>query len=234
VIDEDGNQEQSSAIPIQIVDPPLAPTVEDVAPVSLLLWVILGIIAILITIGSIFLFWHTSSNRHDMAYETGPTSGYAYAESTHMPLGTTQPVQPVMAPQPSAKPSAGIHTEQHPMAKNQDIRPTELAESPVRHDAMLLVEKGKASQSTLKLLPSREYDIGRDPQADLVLEGSRVSGTHARIRFMENGFTIVDMNSTNGLFVNGRREQHFRLQHNDRVAIGDAVLIFKQVDTQRS
>jgi pSer/pThr/pTyr-binding forkhead associated (FHA) protein len=99
---------------------------------------------------------------------------------------------------------------------------------------MLLVEKGKASQSTLKLSPGREYDIGRDPQADLVLEGSRVSGTHARIRFMENGFTIVDMNSTNGLFVNGRREQHFRLQHNDRVAIGDAVLVFKQVDTQRS
>ncbi len=130
---------------------------------------------------------------------------------------------PMPAPMPSTAPPSTVDVP--------PVRPTEVADPPARIAGVLLVEQGVSNTDHLKLSPDREHVIGRAPASQLVLESTRVSGTHARIRFMENGFVIVDMNSRNGLRVNGRRVQQLRLQHNDRVEIGDAVLVYKDMTT---
>jgi pSer/pThr/pTyr-binding forkhead associated (FHA) protein len=94
---------------------------------------------------------------------------------------------------------------------------------------MLVVERGNAKLKQVRLVAGQEVQIGRHPAADLLLEDNRVSTQHALIRFLENGFTIVDLGSTNGTRVNGQHISQMRLQHNDRVEIGDAVLVFKQL-----
>jgi pSer/pThr/pTyr-binding forkhead associated (FHA) protein/ABC-type cobalamin/Fe3+-siderophores transport system ATPase subunit len=47
--------------------------------------------------------------------------------------------------------------------------------------------------------------IGRNEDCDLVVPEAAVSGHHCRLTYEENGFTIEDLSSTNGTFVNGFR-----------------------------
>ena len=47
--------------------------------------------------------------------------------------------------------------------------------------------------------------IGRDPQCDVVIDHAAISWHHARIEVVRNKTQIVDLNSTNGVFVDGRR-----------------------------
>src|SRR5580704_10391353 len=59
------------------------------------------------------------------------------------------------------------------------------------------------------------FEIGRDTAANYVIHSQRVSKAHARICGSGDGFVILDCNSTNGTFVNGRRINEARLQAND-------------------
>lgn len=65
--------------------------------------------------------------------------------------------------------------------------------------------------------------IGRDPNADISLEGPLVSRMHARISVAPDGeITLEDLHSTNGVFVNGSKLSRPRvaLYDGDRLLIG--------------
>jgi predicted component of type VI protein secretion system len=47
--------------------------------------------------------------------------------------------------------------------------------------------------------------LGRDPMSDIVLTDPEVSRQHARLLETEHGYSIQDLGSTNGTFVDGRR-----------------------------
>jgi ABC-type multidrug transport system ATPase subunit/pSer/pThr/pTyr-binding forkhead associated (FHA) protein len=51
-------------------------------------------------------------------------------------------------------------------------------------------------------------------------EGDAVSAQHAKIVRLEDGFILVDLESTNGTYVNGRRIERARLADGDRIALG--------------
>lgn len=51
----------------------------------------------------------------------------------------------------------------------------------------------------------RNLVIGRDPDCDLVVDDQATSGHHAAIRWNQAGATIFDLESTNGIYVNGRK-----------------------------
>lgn len=119
--------------------------------------------------------------------------------------------------------------ESRPLESPPSSRAQQAGESSNVPRAMLVVEHGKTNVNQLQLVAGREVQIGRRPTADLSLEDHRVSNQHALIRFLENSFTIIDLGSTNGTRVNGRRISQMHLQHNDRIEIGDTVLIFKQL-----
>ena len=70
--------------------------------------------------------------------------------------------------------------------------------------------------------------IGRDPESDLVLDDRRVSRRHAEIRLRLGRFTLYDLESTNGTFVNGRRIAEVVLSDGDRIQVGGAEIVLRQ------
>ena len=63
--------------------------------------------------------------------------------------------------------------------------------------------------------------IGRDPANDIVLDDLMVSRRHAELRTAGPGrYEIVDLDSHNGTFVNGRRVYRIELRLDDMVRIG--------------
>jgi hypothetical protein len=69
--------------------------------------------------------------------------------------------------------------------------------------------------------------IGRSKSAECVLSDPNVSRRHAELRRAESGdWTIVDLGSTNGIKVNGRRVPSTRLSPGDQVTLGTTSFLF--------
>jgi len=63
--------------------------------------------------------------------------------------------------------------------------------------------------------------FGRDPASDVVFQDSQVSRRHARIAADDTGIYVEDLESANGVFVNGERIRgRLRLSVGDRIKIG--------------
>jgi pSer/pThr/pTyr-binding forkhead associated (FHA) protein len=73
--------------------------------------------------------------------------------------------------------------------------------------------------------------IGSAPDADIVLRDEAISGKHASLRYKDQKFTITDLDSTNGTFLNDRADAIAReeLRDNDVVRIGEVTLKFKSL-----
>jgi predicted component of type VI protein secretion system len=78
-------------------------------------------------------------------------------------------------------------------------------------------------------LELRSLLLGRDPQADIVINDPEVSRSHARLIAGREGYTIEDLGSTNGTFINEQRVSVAApLNPGDAVRLGDmVVLIYK-------
>jgi serine phosphatase RsbU (regulator of sigma subunit) len=70
------------------------------------------------------------------------------------------------------------------------------------HVLLLLDENAPPRRIPLHLLP---VVIGRNPPADLILEGPTVSRRHCRLELLDGRLQLDDLASTNGTFVNGVR-----------------------------
>ena len=69
--------------------------------------------------------------------------------------------------------------------------------------------------------------FGRAESNTVVLKDSKVSRQHAQIQQQGSEFVIVDLNSSNGTFVNGERIEEHVLSPGDEIAIGDSVMQFE-------
>jgi pSer/pThr/pTyr-binding forkhead associated (FHA) protein len=69
-------------------------------------------------------------------------------------------------------------------------------------------------------LLGRRTRIGRGPDNELVLDTKHVSRYHAVLLAGPTHTQIEDLNSTNGVFVNGKRVARQALKDGDRVTIG--------------
>jgi pSer/pThr/pTyr-binding forkhead associated (FHA) protein len=71
--------------------------------------------------------------------------------------------------------------------------------------------------------------IGSAPDADVVLHDTGISGKHASLRYKDQKFTITDLDSTNGTYLNDRADPIAReeLKDNDVIRIGEVTLKFK-------
>lgn len=72
--------------------------------------------------------------------------------------------------------------------------------------------------------------IGRDPQNDVVLDDRRVSRKHAEVRLRLGRYTLYDLQSTNGTYVNGRRVAEKVLEDKDKISIGGLEIVFRSVE----
>ncbi|MCA1666131.1 MAG: FHA domain-containing protein [Thermomicrobia bacterium] len=70
--------------------------------------------------------------------------------------------------------------------------------------------------------------IGRASENDLVLDHPQVSRRHAQVRWNGSQYVINDLNSTNGVYVNGERMREAVLPEGARVQIGPFRFLFVQ------
>jgi general secretion pathway protein A len=68
--------------------------------------------------------------------------------------------------------------------------------------------------------------LGRDRGCDISLDSHYLSRYQNLFMETERGWLLIDLNSTNGCFVNGRRVQEHRLKDGDLIAVGQHQLRF--------
>jgi ABC-type multidrug transport system ATPase subunit/pSer/pThr/pTyr-binding forkhead associated (FHA) protein len=84
----------------------------------------------------------------------------------------------------------------------------------------------------LDLRGRTSLSLGRDPQNDTAIDHPAVSRFHAKIVKQAGSWTITDLNSTNGTFVNGKQIAAERvLMAGDTIRIGPCSLVFNVDET---
>jgi hypothetical protein len=68
--------------------------------------------------------------------------------------------------------------------------------------------------------------IGRSNESDIRLSDPNVSRKHAEIRQEGSTYWIVDLDSTNGISVNGRALKRSKLDDGDRITLGSTEVVF--------
>lgn len=90
-------------------------------------------------------------------------------------------------------------------------------------NAFFVMEGGKVYP-----LDQEVVNIGRLLENHLVIEDPRVSRRHAQARAVQGHFVLTDLDSTGGVFVNGRRVTETILYPNDVVSLAGVILTFQQ------
>ena len=72
----------------------------------------------------------------------------------------------------------------------------------------------------------RRVVLGRSRECDIQIEDANVSRRHAELRQEGTSFWIVDLDSTNGLEVNGRRVKRAKLDPGDSFTVGSTEVTF--------
>jgi transcriptional regulator with GAF, ATPase, and Fis domain len=104
-----------------------------------------------------------------------------------------------------------------------------------------LIAVSGLSKGTIFLLSTNEVSIGRETSNTIHFNEPSVSRRHCLISCSSDqtepaavhaGFTIVDLESYNGTFVNGVPVREQELKHGDQIAVGDVVLLFLLHETE--
>jgi len=92
--------------------------------------------------------------------------------------------------------------------------------------AMLLVQRGPDSGARF-LLDSDSVSVGRHPDSDIFLDDISVSRRHGTFTRSGVGYTVTDLGSLNGTYVNRDRiDSEITLAGGDEVQIGKYRLIY--------
>lgn len=121
---------------------------------------------------------------------------------------------------PQTSPNVSVKTL---MTGSQDTMPP----TPSQPEATLhiLLRDGNVIERDLTGV---ETKIGKGPQNDIILPDASVSATHVMISFAEGVFTLNDLGSRNGTFVNDARVAESRtLEHGDLIKMGHCTLTFR-------
>ncbi len=94
--------------------------------------------------------------------------------------------------------------------------------------ALVTVTSGPAAGKEFPL-PIGHFFIGRDPASEVALPDPLVSKRHARIEVAATFVEVVDLNSANGLLVDGGLVQRLRVIPGQTFTIGDSDLVVRMV-----
>ncbi|MBD3178665.1 MAG: FHA domain-containing protein [Candidatus Latescibacteria bacterium] len=72
----------------------------------------------------------------------------------------------------------------------------------------------------------KKTTIGSDINCNICLDHNLVSGEHALITRSGDSCKIEDLNSKQGIFINGKEVHNARLKNRDRISIGNFDLLF--------
>jgi pSer/pThr/pTyr-binding forkhead associated (FHA) protein len=108
---------------------------------------------------------------------------------------------------------------------DSDVVPSRVAGSLPPGMALLVVRRGPNAGARFLL----DHDLttsGRHPDSDIFLDDVTVSRRHAEFHRGTNAFTVRDVGSLNGTYVNRERVESATLSNGDEVQIGKFRLMF--------
>ncbi len=108
------------------------------------------------------------------------------------------------------------------MPDGEQTRSRPPGDAPRGGEACLVFVEGEQVLG-LRVPLGEEIVLGRDPECAVRLFADDVSRRHARIGTDAGGHLLVDLDSTNGTWVNGHEVRVHRLQAGDRVRLGGFV-----------
>jgi len=133
--------------------------------------------------------------------ERKPPTADAGAPEPQVEAGATMIYKPGKVPEPTQAVSA--------------------AELGVERDVATLEFEGERRE-----VSKRRVVIGRSRDCDIQLSDPNVSRRHAELRQEGGAYWVVDLGSTNGLEVNGRRSRRVKLDDGDTVTVGSTDIVF--------
>ena len=144
-------------------------------------------------------------------------------------LATPEPAETVRAPEPPTDATATIQFGVGEKVETSDraLNPVDAAAVdalPVGH-ALLVVQKGPGAGSRF-LLDQDVVNAGRHPDSEIFLDDVTVSRRHADFNRDGDTFTVTDVGSLNGTYVNRDRIDRVQLTDGDEVQIGKYRLVF--------
>ena len=102
--------------------------------------------------------------------------------------------------------------------------------SVLEEDHILTLREARKKDRSFRLRQDRAFAVGRAPGVNTLVLGSKaLSAQHFKIVPHEGGFAIVDLESTNGTLVNGRKIRACRLKSGDIIRAGDLEFEYRTV-----
>jgi hypothetical protein len=121
-------------------------------------------------------------------------------------------------PEPQLEPGATMVYKPKTPAPTEAVAPADLGMPP---EVVRLTFNGASRE-----LDQQKIVIGRSRDCDVQLADANVSRRHAELRQEGASYWIVDLGSTNGTEVNGKRVKRAKLQDGDRIMLGSTEITF--------
>jgi FHA domain-containing protein len=121
-------------------------------------------------------------------------------------------------PEPQLEPGATMVYKPSAPAPTEAVAPAELGLPP---EVVRLTYDGTSRQ-----LDQQKIVIGRSRDCDIQLADANVSRRHAELRQEGASYWIVDLGSTNGTEVNGKRIKRAKLRDGDKIMLGSTEMTF--------
>lgn len=135
-----------------------------------------------------------------------------------------EPAPPVAPPVPVEPPSPPRAPAAETMVFSPPPPPApEPAPAPPRAPAAALVGDGARYELTQPVAV-----MGRSRDCDIVVADLNVSRRHAEVRLEDGAHWLVDLGSTNGTLVNGKKVNRVKLESGDRIEVGSTELTFER------
>ena len=136
----------------------------------------------------------------------------------------TRMVQPKRGRRAEHEPDGQVESGATMIYKPKAQQPTEAVSAEdigVEREVALLTWDGETRK-----VDKRRVVLGRSRECDIRVEDPNVSRRHAELRQEGSSYWIVDLDSTNGIEVNGRRVQRAKLDEGDVFTVGSTDVTF--------
>ncbi len=85
---------------------------------------------------------------------------------------------------------------------------------------LLQNSESESERLTFRLTPGAVKTIGRVAGVDFIVDAALVSRVHCRLEAADDVMTVVDLQSTNGTYVNDDRVERGAVKAGDRLRVG--------------
>ncbi len=106
-----------------------------------------------------------------------------------------------------------------------------MTKSPIKARLICLHVGNNNLVEDIKLFHEKVYIVGRSAKCDISLDLEEISNEHAKLIYNNHAWTIVDCDSSNGVFINGNNINIQKLKNGDEIQLGTA--LFRYQDDSR-